>query len=438
MIKPTPLSGFPEWLPAQQLVEQHFIDTIRQVYELHGFTRLETSAVERVSILEAKGEINKEIYGIGRLQGPPGRWEMALHFDLTVPFARYVALNSGAINFPFKRWQIQKVWRGERPQEGRFREFYQADIDVIGDGELPLSFDAEMPAIIIEIFQKLNIRAQIQINNRKVLLGYYQSLGMNEEQSANILREVDKIDKIGAEKVKESLLTLGLNSEVIDQCLALCQLRGCPTEVLEEAKNLNVDNPTFKQGLEELAFVAEELSYLDENSLIFNLGIVRGLDYYTGTIYETILPDYPSLGSICSGGRYENLASQFINRKLPGVGISIGLSRLLSHLFAQKAVDCSKQTPTQVLINWPNPEMRPACRQIALKLRQAGIPTEIYHNTDPLKKQMRYASRQGIPWMLFPYIYSEESPNIEIKNMTTGEQETIGLEEWISKIIRNT
>ena len=434
MIKPTPLSGFPEWLPAQQLAEQHFIDTIRQIYELHGFTRLETSAVERVSVLEAKGEINKEIYGIGRLQGPPGRWEMALHFDLTVPFARYVALNSGAINFPFKRWQIQKVWRGERPQEGRFREFYQADIDVIGDGELPLSFDAEMPAIIVEIFQKLNIRAQIQVNNRKVLLGYYQSLGMNEEQSANILREVDKMDKIGADKVKESLLTLGLTSELADKCLALCQLRGCPAKVLTQAKDLNVDNPTFKQGLEELAFIAEELSYLDEDSLIFNLGIVRGLDYYTGTIYETILPDYPSLGSICSGGRYENLASQFINRKLPGVGISIGLSRLLSHLFAKKAIDCSKQTPTQVLVSWPTEELRPACRQIALKLRQAGIPTEIYHKIDPLKKQMRYASRQGIPWMLFPYIYSDEDPNIEIKNMTSGEQETLALEEWIGKI----
>ncbi|MBQ7503469.1 histidine--tRNA ligase [bacterium] len=431
MIKPTPLSGFPEWLPAQQLAEQKFIDTIRGVYELYGFSRLETSAVERVSILEAKGEINKEIYGIGRLQGPPGQWEMALHFDLTVPLARYVALNSGALNFPFKRWQIQKVWRGERPQEGRFREFYQADIDVIGDGELPLSFDAEMPAVIHEAFKKLGIKAQININNRKVLLGYYQSLGLSEEQSVNILREVDKLDKIGADKVKETLLKLNLSEETAECCLALCRLKGAPQAVLAQAEELNVDNELFRQGLEELRFVAEELSYIGAESLIFNLGIVRGLDYYTGTIYETTLPDYPSLGSICSGGRYENLASQFINRKLPGVGISIGLSRLISHLFSVNAIECRTQTPTKVLISWPEENLRPACRAIAAKLRGAGIPAEIYHETAPLKKQLRYASRKGIDYMLFPHLYEEKEEQIEIKDLQTSQQEQISLNEWI-------
>lgn len=431
MIKPTPLSGFPEWLPGQQIAEQRVIDIIRSVYELHGFSRLKTSAVERVSILAAKGEINKEIYGLGRLQGTPGRWEMALHFDLTVPLARYVAQNSGAVNFPFKRWQIQKVWRGERPQEGRFREFYQADIDVIGDGELPLSFDAELPAVIHEIFQKLGIRAQININNRKVLLGYYQSLGLDEAKSADVLREVDKIDKIGADKVREALTKLEIDNETADKCLALCSLKGAPQEVLAKAKELGTDNETFQKGLEELAFVADELSHIGSENLIFNLGIVRGLDYYTGTIYETMLPDYPSLGSICSGGRYENLASQFINRKLPGVGISIGLSRLISHLFAQNALDCSRQTPTQVLISWPSEELRPACRAIAAALREQGIPTEIFHEVAALKKQIRYADRKGIPFMLFPHQYTEEAQLVEVKDLKTGEQVQLPLQDWI-------
>lgn len=433
MIKPTPLSGFPEWLPAQQLAEQKFIDTIRSVYELYGFSRLETSAVERVGILEAKGEINKEIYGIGRLQGPPGRWEMALHFDLTVPLARYVALNSGALSFPFKRWQIQKVWRGERPQEGRFREFYQADIDVIGDGELPLSFDAEMPAVIHEVFKRLGIKAQININNRKVLLGYYQSLGLTEELSVSILREVDKLDKIGVDKVKEALLKLDLSEAAAESCLTLCRLKGAPQAVIEQAEALHIDNELFGQGLAELKFIAEELSHIGEESLIFNLGIVRGLDYYTGTIYETSLPDYPGLGSICSGGRYENLASQFINRRLPGVGISIGLSRLISHLFSVNAIDCRTQTPTKVLITWPEEALRPACRAIAARLRNSGIPAEIYHETAPLKKQLRYADRKGIDYILFPHLYSESEEQIEIKNMQTANQEQISLSSWIEQ-----
>ncbi|MCR4784255.1 MAG: histidine--tRNA ligase [bacterium] len=434
MIKPTPLSGFPEWLPGQQLAEQRVIDIIRNVYELHGFSRLETSAVERVSILGAKGEINKEIYGLGRLQGPPGRWEMALHFDLTVPLSRYVAQNSGSITFPFKRWQIQKVWRGERPQEGRFREFYQADIDVIGDSELPLSFDAELPAVIHEVFQKLGIRAQININNRKVLLGYYISLGLDEAKITEVLREIDKIDKIGPNQVKESLLSLGLDEATADKCLKLCTLRGTPLKVIEQAKALNVQNEIFCQGLTELEFVAEELADLDEESLIFNLGIVRGLDYYTGTIYETMLPDYPSLGSICSGGRYDNLASEFINRRLPGVGISIGLSRLISHLFNQNALDCTRQTPTRILLSLPEERLRPACRTIARALREAGIPTEIYHEVASLKKQIRYADRKGIDYMLFPHQYDDSKQLVEIKNLHTGEQVQKPLAEVIGEL----
>lgn len=430
MIKPTPLSGFPEWLPGQQLAEQRVIDTIRQVYELHGFSRLETSAVERVSVLAAKGEINKEIYALGRLQGTPGRWEMALHFDLTVPLARYVAQNSGQLHFPFKRWQIQKVWRGERPQEGRFREFYQADIDVIGDGQLSLSFDAELPEIIDQIFQRLGVRAQININNRKVLLGYYRSLGLDDAQSAAILREVDKLAKIGRQQVSALLQAQGLEESTIAACLKLSELQGPPAQVLAQARELQVSQELFQEGLKELQFIASELAHIDSQRLIFNLGIVRGLDYYTGTIYETMLPDYPSLGSICSGGRYENLASEFINRQLPGVGISIGLSRLLSHLFAQGALDCQRQTPTQVLVLWPQEDLRPACREIARQLRQRGIATEIYHQPEALKKQIRYADRKAIPWILFPYLYSSADPQVEVKELASGQQHQCHLEEF--------
>lgn len=430
MIKPTPLSGFPEWLPAQRLTELHFIDTIRQVYELYGYTNLETSAVERVKILEAKGEVDKEIYALGRLQGQPGRWEMALHFDLTVPIARYTAQNYGSLNFPFKRYQIQKVWRGERPQEGRFREFYQADIDVIGEEDLPLHFDAEIPAMISEVFRRLDIRAQIHINNRKVLLGYYQALGLDEQLTIPLLREVDKLEKIGPEQVINNLVNLGVDAEVAQRCLDLGQIKGSSAEVLQKARALGVESPLFNQGLEELEFVANELSYLPSEALDFNFGIVRGLDYYTGTIYETTLPDYPSLGSICSGGRYDNLASQFINKKLPGVGISIGLSRLMSHLFSSGALQPVKQTPTVVLVTWPEEQLRQSSLACAKTLRQAGIPTEVYHEVAALKKQVRYADRKGIDYVLFPHHYTPENPIIEIKCLATGEQEELDINKW--------
>ncbi|MCR5660984.1 MAG: histidine--tRNA ligase [bacterium] len=433
MIKPTPLSGFPEWLPAQRLAELHFIDVIREVYELYGYTSIETAAVERVKTLEAKGEVDKEIYAIGRLRGEPGRWEMALHFDLTVPLARYVAMNYGSLNFPFKRYQIQKVWRGERPQEGRFREFYQADIDVIAEETLPLHFDAEMPAMIHEVFQRLGIKAQIQINNRKILRGYYASLGLEGETMAGALRETDKLDKIGHDKVKEALINIGLTDEAAEKCLALSAIKGTGSDVLAQARELGCANDIFAEGLKELEFIADELKSLPNGSIAFNLGIVRGLDYYTGSIYETILPDYPSLGSICSGGRYENLASEFINRKLPGVGISIGLSRLISHLFASGAIDLSRQTPTAVLVCWPEPELRASALACAKMLRGHGIPAEVYHEPQSLKKQVRYADRKGIPYVLFPHKWTQEEGIAEIKELATGAQEELPLNEWCLK-----
>ena len=440
MIKPTPISGFPEWLPAQRLIEQRYIDTIRRVYELYGYTNLETSAVEKVNVLEAKGEVDKEIYAIARLQGEPhSKWEMALHFDLTVPFARYVGQNYGNLHFPFKRYQIQKVWRGERPQEGRFREFYQADIDVIAEEQLPLQFDAEMPAIIHEVFKRLNIRAQIRVNNRKLLKGYYAACGIGEEQLIPVLREVDKLEKIGPSGVTQSLTNLNVPENVISRCLEFANLKGQRAQVLQRAQALGAElnqdenRHLFEQGLQELRFIDSELDYIPEESLVFDLGIVRGLDYYTGTIYETALPDYPALGSICSGGRYDNLASEFINRKLPGVGISIGLSRLLAHLFKCAAENGQSQCPTQYLITWPEEALRPACLQIARFLREHDLATEIYHEPQALKKQVRYADRKGIPQVIFPHLYTPEEGLVEVKDLASGAQETIKLSELVQR-----
>lgn len=435
MPKPTPISGFPEWLPGQRLQEQRVIDTIREVYELYGYTSLETSAVERVDVLEAKGEVDKEIYALGRLREPAERakWELALHFDLTVPLARFVAQNYGDLSFPFKRYQIQKVWRGERPQEGRFREFYQADIDVIAEEKLPLHFDAEMPQVIHEIFRRLGIRALIRVNNRKVLRGYYEGLGLTAEVIPAALREVDKLEKIGPDKVVQALKPLGLDEATARRCLELSQLRGPGAEVVARARALGVSHALLEEGLDELAFVAEELAHLPSDELVFDLGIVRGLDYYTGTIYETSLPEHPGLGSICSGGRYEDLATEFINRKLPGVGISIGLSRLMSHLLSSGSLPAQRQTPTEVLVCWPAPELRDACRSIARQLRAAGIPTEVYHEPQALKKQIRYADRKGIPNVLFPYSWTPEEGRVELKELASGAQQELSLGDWIAQ-----
>lgn len=434
MPKPTPISGFPEWLPAQRLEELRFLDVIRQVYELYGYTNLETSAVERVEVLEAKGEVEKEIYALGRLKGAPGRWELGLHFDLTVPLARYVAQNYGNLSFPFKRYQIQKVWRGERPQEGRFREFYQADVDVIAEDRLPLHFDAEMPALIHDLFRRLGIKALLRINNRKVLRGYYEGLGIPEERIPDALREVDKLEKIGAEAVVRALAEAGLDENLAARCLELSRLRGPGAEVVGAARALGVTNPLLEEGLEELAFVASELEHLPADEVVFDLGIVRGLDYYTGTIYETTLPEHPGLGSICSGGRYEDLASEFINRKLPGVGISIGLSRLMAHLFGSGSLAPTRQTPTEVLVCWPAPELREACRAIARELREAGIPTEIFHEPQALKKQIRYADRKGIPHVLFPHAWTPGERRVEMKELATGAQEELPLPDWCARL----
>lgn len=433
MPRPQPISGFPEWLPGQRMVEQHFLEVIRHVYELYGYAPLETSAVERVENLEAKGEIDKEVYALARLREDPSErreWELALHFDLTVPLARYVAQHYGQLAFPFKRYQLQKVWRGERPQEGRFREFYQADVDVIAEDSLSVHFDAEMPAIIHEIFERLGIRALIRVNNRKILKGFYASLGVAEGLMTRVLREVDKREKIGSEAVAAALEGLGLERSTVRRCLELAEIRGPAAEALAAAAALRVDHPLFREGLEELRTVIGELAHLPPEHLVVDLGIARGLDYYTGTVYETTLPEHPGLGSICSGGRYDDLASEFTNRRLPGVGISIGVTRLLAHLFASGSLEPRRQAPTEVLVVYHDPGKRKTCNHIARLLRGHRIPTEVYHAPRSLKAQLKYAHRKGIPYVLFPHRWTPEAQRVEVKTMATGEQSEVVLPDW--------
>lgn len=425
MAKITALTGFPEWLPEQRLVEQRLIEEVRAKFELFGFTPLETRAVEPLDVLVKKGATDKEIYVLRRLHAEEGEQsDLGLHFDLTVPFARYVAQHRGALAFPFKRYQIQKVWRGERPQQGRYREFYQADIDVIGEGELSVHFDAEMALLLHEVVSSLPIpRIQLRINNRKVLEGFYRALGI--EAVSDVLRSVDKLDKIGEGGVSKALIEEnGLSPEQAERCLALARIRGARgEEVVASVRALGASHPLLDEGLSELAFVLDALAGLPEGAAIADLHIARGLDYYTGTVYEGVLVDHPQLGSVCSGGRYDNLASDD-KHKLPGVGVSLGLSRIVGLLFAQGSLKASRATPTAVLIALNDEAQRAECYRAAKQLRARGIATEVFHAPHKFGKQIRYAERKGIPFVLFL------GERTEIKDIRSGAQTTIDLDSW--------
>jgi histidyl-tRNA synthetase len=326
--------------------------------------------------------------------------------------------------FPFKRYQIQKVWRGERPQQGRYREFYQADIDVIGEGELPLHFDAEMALLLHEVVSSLPIPPiQLRINNRKVLEGFYRALGI--EAISDVLRSVDKLDKIGEDGVRKALLEEnGLSADAAEQCLALARIRGAGEAVVDAVRALGQTHPLLEQGLEELGFVLRALSGLPEGAAIADLRIARGLDYYTGTVYEGVFVDHPQLGTVCSGGRYDNLASDE-KHKLPGVGVSVGVSRILGMLFAKGALKASRSSPTTVLIALPDDEQRARCYQIAADLRARGVPTEVFFAPQKFGKQIRYAERRGIPYVLFP-----EAEGTSLRDLRTGEQNPVDLATW--------
>ncbi|GAA3614605.1 histidine--tRNA ligase [Marihabitans asiaticum] len=427
--KVTPLSGFPEYLPEQRVVEQHFLDVIRSTFELHGFPSIETRAVEPVERLLGKGgDADKEIYAVSRLAADleaGGDAELGLHFDLTVPFARYVVEHAGRLSFPFRRHQIQKVWRGERPQEGRFREFTQCDIDVVDVGELAPHFEAEMPLVMAEIFAQLPLPPMvIQVNNRKIPEGFYAGLGI--EDVAGTLRVVDKLDKIGPEAVTELLTGQGLRAEQAEQVLRLASIRTEDTSFVERVRALGVEHPVLDEGLAALAAVIDTGMTNAPGALVADLKIARGLDYYTGTVYETQLIGYEEWGSFCSGGRYDSLASDG-RTTYPGVGISIGLSRLLALLFAKDLVRATRKTPAAVLVAVIDEDSRPVSVRVATSLRGRGIACEVAPSAAKFGKQIRYAERRGIPFVWFP---GAGEGGDQVKDIRSGEQVDAQAGSW--------
>ncbi|KGN41227.1 histidine--tRNA ligase [Knoellia aerolata] len=433
-MKVTKLSGFPEYLPAERIVEQHFLDVIRETFELHGFTSLETRAVEPVERLLGKGgDADKEIYGVTRLADEGGQASsrdvaLGLHFDLTVPFARFVLENAGRLTFPYRRYQIQKVWRGERPQEGRYREFTQADIDVVDVGELSAHFEAEMPLVVAEVFAKLPIgRMTIQVNNRKIPEGFYKGIGI--EDVAGTLRIVDKLDKVGPDKVAAQLREAGRTDEQAAQCLALAAIRTEDLSFVDRVRALGVEHPTLDEGLDALAAVIRTGLENAPGAMVADLKIARGLDYYTGTVYETQLEGHESWGSFCSGGRYDALASDG-RTTYPGVGISIGVSRLLGLLLSQGLVTASRATPAAVLVAVVEEDSRRASDAVARALRARGIPCEVAPTAAKFGKQIRYADRRGIPFVWFPGDGTGPGPGDQVKDIRSGDQVDADPQTW--------
>ena len=433
-ITPRTLSGFMELLPAPQQQLERMMDILRKTYALYGFTPLDTPVIEASEVLLAKGggETEKQIYRFQK-----GDADLALRFDLTVPLAKYVALHGGELSFPFRRYQIGKVYRGERAQRGRFREFYQADIDIIGDGKLDIANEAEIPSIIYQTFTRLGLkRFQIRVNNRKILNGFYAMLGLTE-QSGDIMRTVDKLDKIGPDKVR-GLLTgeLGLTEEAAGDILRFIAITGSNQEVLTALEGYRGRNEVFDTGLTELETVVKYLAAfgVPEENFAVDLTIARGLDYYTGTVYETPLLDHPEIGSVCSGGRYDNLAEYYTDRQLPGVGISIGLTRLFYVLGEQGMLNPQLPTaPADVLILPMTAELTPAI-QLATRLRAAGVRTQLYTEQKKFKAKMNYADKIGVPYVVFLGDDEVSAGVVACKDMVSGEQTTLPFDETLQRI----
>ena len=433
-IKPRTLSGFMELLPARQVQFDRMVEILRKSYSLYGFTPLDTPAIEAAEVLLAKGggETEKQIYRFTK-----GDTDLALRFDLTVPLAKYVALHQNELTFPFRRFQISKVYRGERAQKGRYREFYQADIDVIGDGALDITNEAEIPSIIYQTFTSLGLtRFQIRVNNRKILNGFYAMLGLTE-QSGDIMRTVDKLDKIGAGKVRTCLTEdVGLTAEQADEIMRFISITGSNRQVLDALAGYQGRHELFDQGLEELNTVTRYLSAfgVPEENFAVDLTIARGLDYYTGTVYETTLLDHPEIGSVCSGGRYDNLAAYYTDRQLPGVGISIGLTRLFYVLGEQGLLNPQLPTaPADVLILPMTQDLTPAIR-LATRLRSAGVRTQLYTEQKKFKAKMNYADKLGVPYVVFLGDDEIAAGLVACKDMTSGDQTKLSFEDTLSRI----
>ena len=433
-VTPRTLSGFMELLPAQQQQLERMMDILRTTYSRYGFTPLDTPVIEASEVLLAKGggETEKQIYRFQK-----GDADLALRFDLTVPLAKYVALHGNDLAFPFRRYQIGKVYRGERAQRGRFREFYQADIDIIGDGKLDITNEAEIPSIIYQTFTALGLtRFQIRVNNRKILNGFYAMLGLTD-RSGDIMRTVDKLDKIGPHKVRACLMDdVGLTAEQAEEIMRFISITGSNDQVLSALEGYRSRHELFDQGLDELTTVTRYLAAfgVPEVNFAVDLTIARGLDYYTGTVYETTLLDYPEIGSVCSGGRYDNLAEYYTDRQLPGVGISIGLTRLFYVLGEQGLLNPSLPTaPADVLILPMTQNLTPAI-QLATRLRGAGVRTQLYTEQKKFKAKMNYADKLGVPYVVFLGDDEIAAGLVACKDMTSGEQTKLPFDATLSRI----
>jgi len=436
-IKPRTLSGFMELLPGKQIQLERMMQILRQTYALYGFAPLDTPAIEDAQILLAKGggETEKQIYRFQK-----GDSDLALRFDLTVPLAKYVALHYNDLAFPFRRYQISKVYRGERAQRGRFREFYQADIDIIGDGKLDILNEAEIPAIIYRVFRGFGLRRfQIRVNNRKILNGFYAMLELSEK-SGDIMRTVDKLDKIGPEKVRAILCEdCGLGAEQADEILRFIAITGTNEQVLSALEGYAGRNEIFDKGLEELKAVTANLAAfgVPEENFAVDLTIARGLDYYTGTVYETTLLDHPEIGSVCSGGRYDDLAGYYTEKQLPGVGISIGLTRLFYVLDEQGLLNPElPSAPADALILPMTEDPAPAI-SLAQELRDSGIRVQLYGEQKKFKQKMSYADRLGVPYAILLGEDEIAAGKCSVKDMRSGEQQLLTAQE-AAKLIQSS
>ena len=432
-MEPRTLPGFMELYPHEQLEFDRIKNTIIDTYKQYGFYPLDTPIIEYSEVLLAKagGETEKQIYRFMK-----GENDLSLRFDLTVPLSKYVAKRHNELVFPFKRFQIGKVFRGERPQKGRYREFYQCDIDVIGDEELSIRYDSEMPSIIYDIFTKLNIGDfVIRINNRKLLSGYFSNLGL-QDKITDILRIIDKIEKIGEEAVIKELDELGLNEDQIRRSINFIKIEGTNQEIIETLKQMNIENETFQKGIEEIECVINDLRArrITTENYEIDLTIARGLDYYTGTVYETILKDYPNLGSVCSGGRYDNLAEYYTDKKLPGVGISIGLTRLFYQLMEANIINKEESSVSDITI-LPMTENFEYVYKVSNILRNNNIKVDICY-LDKFKQLMRYADRQKTPFVIIIGDNEIEKEAVTLKNMITGDQKEVLVNDLSKDILK--
>ena len=433
-VEPRTLPGFMELLPADQIKFNSLVDKIRKSYEKFGFLPLDTPIIEMADVLLAKagGETEKQIYRFNK-----GETDLALRFDLTVPLAKYVCEYNNDISFPFKRYQIGKVYRGERPQKGRYREFYQCDIDIIGDGELSIVNDAEMPSVIYTTIKEFGFdKFTIRINNRKLLNGLFAELNL-EEQSVEIMRIIDKLEKIGRENVVKCLQDLKVADEKIQKILNFIEIDGTTDEKLQKLENLNFTNELFIQGLNELKQVVKyvRLFGVPDSNFKVDLTIARGLDYYTGTVYETFLDDYRELGSVCSGGRYDNLAEFYTDKKMPGVGVSIGLTRLFSKLSELNILNEKDESISKVLVVSMTDDISRAL-EVATKIRAEGINTDVYLENKKIKAKFKYADKLKIPYVAVIGEEEEKNGTVSLKNMESGEQEEMSVEKMI-EILKN-